>query len=90
MNVKNDSPNSTSLSTNLEEHSCQYKILLTECAKLLADIHCELGELRYSIYQDDEIEEDDKEFHEDFQTLWDEGCEMINKLKALKILESRR
>lgn len=76
--------------TKLSEHCCQHKLLLEECAELLADIHSELGELHYSIYQDDEIEDEDRDYQDDFQKLWDDGLEMIEKLKSLKILDSRR
>jgi len=88
--------NNASLKTStmqITEHKpdcCRYKILLKECAELLVDTRAELSELHYSIYQDDEIEEEDKEYDEIFQTLLDDGLEMIEKLKALKILESRR
>jgi hypothetical protein len=75
-------------STKIGEHYCQYKIILRECAELLADIHTELGELYYSIYQDDAIDDEDMEYHEAFQERWDEGLEMIERLKALKILVS--
>ncbi|WP_395009870.1 hypothetical protein [Undibacterium sp.] len=77
-------------STKLVEHYCQYKILLRECAELLADIHTEFGELYFSIYQDDEIDDGDLEYHEGFQERWNEGLAMIERLKALKILVSPR
>lgn len=76
--------------TKFSGHCCQHKLLLKECAELLADIHTELGELHYSIYQDDEIKDEDREYQDDFQKLWDDGLEMIEKLKSLKILDSRR
>lgn len=89
---KNDASveTSTMRTTDREQYCCQYKILLKECAELLVDTRAELSELHYSIYQDDEIEEEDKEYDEIFQTLLDDGLEMIEKLKSLKILDSRR
>jgi hypothetical protein len=48
--------------TKLSEHCCQHNLLLNECTELLADILTELGELHYSIYQDDEIEDEDAYF----------------------------
>lgn len=91
MAQRNDSLDITNNSTKLAEHYCQYKLLLRECAELLAELHSDFGELRYSVYQDDEIQDDDydREFRERLQMSWDDGLEMIERLKALKILESR-
>lgn len=76
--------------TKFSEHNCQCRLLLKECAELLASVHTELGGLHYSVYQDDEIEDENLQYHEDFQALMDEGLEMIEKLKLLKILDSER
>ena len=92
MTQRNDSLDIANNSTKLAEHYCQYKILLRECAELLAELHSDFGELRYSVYQDDEIHDDDcdREFRERLQMTWDGGLEMIERLEALKILESPR
>lgn len=89
MTQKNESLEIAIQSTNFLEHQCQYKTLLQECAELLSDIHAELGELHYSIYQDDE-RDDDEIADDSFCELYEDGSRMIDRLKALKILESKR
>lgn len=76
------------------EHKCQYKTLLKECAELLLDMQREYAALHYSIYQDDELDDDDDEYDDNdndvFQSLFEDAEKTINKLKGLKILKERR
>lgn len=72
------------------EHKCQYQTLLKECAELLLDMQREYAALHYSIYQDDELDDDDygDDDNDVFQSLYEDAEKTINKLKGLKILKA--
>lgn len=92
MTPKNDALDIANNSSKFAEHYCQYKLLLRECAELFAELHSDFGKLHYAVYQDDEIQDndDDREFRERLQIIWNDGLEMIERLEALKIVESQR
>ena len=71
------------------EHKCQYQTLLKECAELLIDMQREYAALHYSIYQDDELDDDEYDDNDVFQSLFEDAEKTINKLKALEILNER-
>lgn len=74
------------------EHKCQFQKLLKECAELLIDMQREYAALHYSIYQDDELDDDgygdDDNDNDVFQSLYEDAENTINKLKGLKILKA--
>ncbi|MBC3808499.1 hypothetical protein H8K52_14235 [Undibacterium seohonense] len=72
------------------EHKCQYQTLLKECAELLLDMQREYAALHYSIYQDDELDDDGygDDDNDVFQSLYENAEKTINKLKGLKILKA--
>lgn len=72
------------------EHKCQYQTLLKECAELLLDMQREYAALHYSIYQDDELDDDGygDDNNDVFQSLYEDVENTINKLKGLKILKA--
>jgi hypothetical protein len=72
------------------EHKCQYQTLLKECAELLLDIQREYAALHYSIYQDDDLDDDGygDDDNDVFQSLYEDAENTINKLKGLKILKA--
>lgn len=72
------------------EHKCQFQKLLKECAELLIDMQREYAALHYSIYQDDELDDDGygDDNNDVFQSLYEDAENTINKLKGLKILKA--
>lgn len=72
------------------EHKCQYQTLLKECAELLLDMQREYAALHYSIYQDDDLDDDGygDDNNDVFQSLYEDAENTINKLKGLKILKA--
>lgn len=87
MSKKLSSQNTAHQQPSVQEHECQ--ILLKKCAELLLDMHTEYAALHYSIYEDDEHDEDD-DGESVFESLCDDSNKLIKKLKELKILDSRR